>query len=155
MKDKWINVYTDGACSNNGKVGSKAGIGVFFSDNNPNNYSGKLKGCIQSNNRAEIYAVIKALNIIGDNNKKNIRIFTDSKYVIESMTKYIKKWSSNGWKLSNGRNVKNKDLFTELNDIIEFNKSRNIKVELKWIKGHSNSYGNQMADKYARMGINK
>lgn len=149
----WIEVYTDGACTKNGKKGSRAGIGVFFPDDPKKNYSGTLKGTIQTNNRAELYAIVKALELA--NSDKNIRIYTDSMYAYNSINKYMKNWLVNGWKLSNGKSVKNRDLFEELYYLMEKRKSMNLLVIIQWVKGHSNCYGNIIADKLATNGINK
>lgn len=100
-------MYTDGACTKNGSEYSRAGIGVFFPDDPKKNYSGSLKGVVQTNNRAELYAIVKALELADSD--KNIKVYTDSRYACDSINKYMKNWLVNGWKLSNGKGVKNKD----------------------------------------------
>ena len=67
-------VYTDGSCSNNGKSNAKAGIGVYFGDNDSRNVSERINGK-QTNNRAELLAILKAGQIIG---KDNVTIVSDS-----------------------------------------------------------------------------
>ena len=73
--------------------------------------------------------------------KSDVVIFTDSKYVKNGITDWIKKWEKNGWKSSNKKPVKNKDLWLMLNDLCYKNK-----VIWKWIKGHSKSKYNNLAD---------
>ena len=80
MESCIVNVYTDGACSNNGKKDAKAGIGVFFKENDPKNVSDRISGK-QTNNTAELKAIIKAVEIIvaeGINNNSHVHIHTDS-----------------------------------------------------------------------------
>lgn len=78
----YTHVWTDGSALNNSRNSeySLAGIGVFFGDNHPNNRSLPLPGVFQTNQRAEIYAIIVALEVIGPNTPSII--YTDSKYVI-------------------------------------------------------------------------
>ena len=60
---KTVNIYTDGACSNNGQRGAKAGLGVYFGENDPRNCSERIEGK-QTNNTAELKAIIKAAEIL-------------------------------------------------------------------------------------------
>ena len=71
-------MYTDGACSNNGKPGARAGLGVYFGLNHKKNVSERLIGQ-QTNNRAELTAAIRAIEVAP--NHFNLLIFTDSEYV--------------------------------------------------------------------------
>jgi ribonuclease HI len=79
----YTEVWTDGSALNNSRSSeySLAGIGVFFGDDHPNNKSLPLPGVFQTNQRAEIYAVIVALEVIGSNTP--VIVYTDSKYVID------------------------------------------------------------------------
>ena len=69
-----------------------------------------------TNNRMELLAPISALNKIED--KENIKIYTDSKYVKQGITEWINNWKLNGWKTSKKEDVKNKDLWTQLDNLI-------------------------------------
>ena len=95
-KDNDLNydycVYTDGACSNNGKLYAKAGIGIFFGHNDKRNVSERVDGK-QTNNTAELTAIIKTYPIIENDimNNKKIVIFTDSIYAIRCATTYGEK----------------------------------------------------------------
>ena len=83
-----IPIYTDGACSKNGYAEAKAGIGVFFSDNDERNVSALVdSGYKQTNNVAELLACIRAIKIVANDGNKYI-IYTDSEYVIKCSTKF-------------------------------------------------------------------
>ena len=136
-------IYTDGACSGNPGPG---GWGAVIFDNNKNqiNISGKEKE--STNNRMELMAPIMALKKVKNNSK--IVIYTDSTYVKNGITEWIKKWEKNGWKSSNRKPVKNKDLWIKLSDLCQKNK-----VVWKWVKGHSNNKYNDLADVLAKEAI--
>ena len=92
--NKIINIYTDGACSNNGKKTAKAGIGVYIED--ICNISERLIG-LQTNQRAELYAILKSLQLINIEEYKTINIYSDSQYSINCITKWIYGWLKNNW----------------------------------------------------------
>ena len=88
-----IYVYTDGACSNNGKKNARAGFGVYFGKDDPRNASESYNGP-QTNNVAELLAIIKALTILRQeiDNGEKIIIYSDSTYSIRCCTEYGEKW---------------------------------------------------------------
>ena len=137
-------IYTDGACSGNPGPG---GWGAVIIDKNKErkNISGNEKDT--TNNRMELTAPIMALKRI--KSKSKITIYTDSTYVKNGITEWIKKWEKNDWKNSNKKKVKNKDLWIELNNLC----LKNI-VTWKWVKGHSNNVYNNLADELATQAIN-
>ena len=137
-----IKIFTDGACSGNP---GKGGWGAFIQDNNnERNISGnELK---TTNNRMELTAVIKALEIFDKSQK--IEIFTDSKYVMHGLTEWIKNWKINNWKTSQKKEVKNKDLWILLDKA-----AQKHEITWNWVKGHSGNYGNEQADKLATQAI--
>ena len=136
-------VYTDGACSGNPGPGGWGAV-IFDNQKNQKNISGKEKDT--TNNRMELMAPIMALKKI--KSMSNVMIFTDSTYVKNGITEWIKKWEKNGWKSSSKKPVKNKDLWIKLNDLCQKNK-----VQWKWIKGHSNNKYNNLADDLATEAI--
>ena len=138
-----FTIYTDGACSGNPGPGGWGAV-IFDEREKQNNISGKVKDT--TNNRMELMAPIMALKKI--KSKSDITIFTDSTYVKNGITEWIKKWEKNGWKNSNRKPVKNKDLWIKLNDLCQKNK-----VIWKWVKGHSNNKYNTLADKLATQAI--
>ena len=143
-----IDVFTDGACSNNGRENAKAGIGIYFKENDPRNISQRIVGK-QTNNMAELWAVIKAFEIlrrdISDSNNI-INIYTDSEYVIKCANSYGEKCEQINWKKRNGV-IPNVELVKK---VYELNKT-NINVSIKWVRAHTNnkdylSEGNKGAD---------
>lgn len=93
-----INVYTDGACIDNGKPYARAGYGIWFGENDPRNTSESYKGK-QTNNIAELLAIIKALTILDNEIKSNqiINIYSDSRYAIRCCTTYGEKCYKKNW----------------------------------------------------------
>ena len=137
-----IKIYTDGACSGNP---GKGGWGALIQeDNNEKKLSGSELNT--TNNRMELTAVIKALEHY--NEAKEIEIFTDSKYVMQGITEWIKNWKSNHWKTSQKKDVKNKDLWVLLDTV-----SAKHDIKWSWVKGHAGDYGNEIADKLATQAI--
>jgi ribonuclease HI len=134
-------IFTDGACSNNGKPNAKAGIGIYFGENDPRNVSRRVVGK-QTNNVAELMAIIELFPIIENDIKegKFISIVTDSEYAIKCVTYYGKKQGE----------FPNKELVTKIYEL--YGNLEN--VTFKHCKAHTNktdylSKGNFMADKLA------
>ena len=137
-----INIWTDGACSGNPGPG---GWGVLIKYNNATKeISGSEKNT--TNNRMEMMAVIKALKYI--DTKSQINLYTDSKYVKEGITNWIISWKKNNWKNSQKKDVKNKDLWVELDSL-----SLKHNINWNWVKGHSGNIENDIADKLATEAI--
>ena len=91
----------------------------------------------------ELTATIKALEYISTKDK--IQIYTDSKYVKQGITEWITKWKINGWKTSKKEEVKNKDLWLELDNLTSKNS-----IEWVWVKAHSDNDLNNEVDLLAR-----
>ena len=143
-----LNVFTDGACSNNGKNKAKAGIGVYFGDNDKRNIYKICKGN-QTNNNAELTAILEAINICKNINK-NVIIYTDSKYSINCYTEWSSEWIKNNWKMKNNKIPENINVIKRGYTLLQENKN----ISLKYIKAHTNlmdkySIGNRKADKLA------
>jgi ribonuclease HI len=136
-------IYTDGACSGNPGPG---GWGAIILDEKKNqiNLSGKEKST--TNNRMELMAPIMALKKIKENHQ--IIIYTDSRYLKNGITIWIKNWKNNGWKSSHKKPVKNKDLWVELNNLTE-----KKTITWMWVKAHSGNKFNELADKLATKAI--
>ena len=137
-----IKIYTDGACSGNP---GKGGWGALIQENDDEK---KLSGSElnTTNNRMELTAVIKALEHYDE--AKEIEVFTDSKYVMQGITEWIKNWKTNHWKTSQKKDVKNKDLWVLLDSV-----SAKHDIKWSWVKGHAGDYGNEIADKLATQAI--
>ena len=138
-----LHVYTDGSCVNNGKPNAKAGYGVYFGNRDPRNVSAHLIGPA-TNNRAELTALIAALEIIGTT---PVVLYTDSQYCINGITSWIKGWKKNGWKTATGQPVINKDLWLKFDELYDPRLAT-----VKYVKAHDESVGNEMADVLAKHG---
>ena len=134
-----IKVYTDGSCLENPGKGGWAAIII--------NDSGRIeiKGSKENttNNQMELTAPIMALKEIPQGSK--VQIFTDSKYVKSGITEWIYSWKKNGWKTADKKEVKNKNLWTELDDL-----SNAFDIEWIWVKAHSSDELNNEVDLLAR-----
>jgi ribonuclease HI len=144
-------VYTDGACSNNGRTNALAGIGIFLGHDDPRNVFEIVEGK-QSNNTAELTAIIKTWPIIKHDvlSGKKITIVSDSIYAIRCVSSYGEKCAQNFW----NKEIPNKELVRVAYEIYKDNKN----VEFTHIKAHTNkqdvhSLGNDGADMLANKAI--
>lgn len=145
--DGYVVCYTDGSCLNNGKSNIFAGYGVFFGDGHQFNIGNPIEKN-PTNNVAEIEAAIYAIQICKQLQIPKLRILTDSSYLINSVTLWMKKWKSCKWFLSNGNPVKNVEQFQKLDRLL----SHDIQVKWEYVKAHSGIHGNEMADLLAKTG---
>ena len=134
-----IKIYTDGACSGNPGKGGWAAI-ILDNDDNQTSISGSEDNT--TNNRMELMAPIMALKKIKISSE--ITIYTDSKYVKDGITEWIKKWKINNWTNSNKQPVKNKDLWIELD-----NSCQKHIVTWEWVKAHAGNKYNNLVDEMA------
>lgn len=139
-----VTIYTDGACAGNPGPG---GWGAYFS------CKGRVKEIYGSeahttNNRMELLAAIRALETL--NKPCRVELYTDSVYVRSGITTWIHNWMKNNWLGSNKEIVKNADLWQIL-----YAQTLIHQVDWHWVKGHSNNYGNEIADKLACRGKNE
>lgn len=149
-----IVVFCDGSCVGNGKLGAKGGVGVYFGLNDPRNVSTGFPGK-QTNNRAELYAILAALDSTSsllslnrDFQYQPLHIKTDSKYCINCLTEWWKNWERNGWKTSDKKQVENKELIQK---IIEEIRARPLGfVKFTYVEGHSGIFENEQADRLAK-----
>ena len=134
-----IKIYTDGSCLENPGKGGWAAIIVN------NGKKTQIKGSEEktTNNQMELLAPIKALKKIPKGSK--VEIFTDSKYVKSGITEWIHNWKKNGWKTAGKKNVKNKELWTELDNL-----SNIFEIKWFWVKAHSTDKLNNEVDLLAR-----
>lgn len=138
-----IKVYTDGACKGNPGQGGWGAL-ILENDIKREIYGGESN---TTNNRMELMAVIRALELLKEQN--DITVFTDSTYVQKGISEWIINWKRNGWKSSNKKSVKNKDLWVELDNLNDL-----MSVKWEWIKGHAGHRGNERADYLANLGVN-
>lgn len=145
LRHEEINVYTDGACLNNGKANAKCGSGIWFGPNDERNQAIRVPGETQSNQVGELAAVIKAVEITPVS--WPLKIHTDSKYVINGLTTHLSTWEDQGW-----IGVKNADFFKRAAYLL---KRRSAPTYFQWVKGHEGNEGNEESDRLAKEGANK
>lgn len=133
-----IEIFTDGACLGNPGVG---GVGYLVRKNGKET-TFQQGYFLTTNNRMELSAVILALKSLTDEDGgESITVTTDSTYVKNGITSWIKKWRNNGWKSAKGH-VKNQDLWKQLDEL-----NSKFNIEWKWTKGHAGHRENEICDK--------
>ena len=138
-----IKIYTDGSCLGNPGNGGWAAIIII--DGKKTQLKGRKKNT--TNNQMELLAPIQALKKIPKGSK--VQIFTDSKYVKLGITEWIHNWKKNGLKTANKQQVKNKELWTDL-DLL----SNEFDIKWSWVKAHSVDKLNNEVDLIAREVVN-
>ncbi|KAF8340351.1 ribonuclease H-like domain-containing protein [Cantharellus anzutake] len=146
-ESRWTTVYTDGACKGNGQEGSTAGIGVWWGAGDPRNLSERCPGA-QTNNRAELIALIRALETTPLEQKLLVR--TDSEYSIKCVTDWLPGWRKKGFRNAKGNKIANLDIILYLEALVERKLPGTIRFE--WVEGHSGNVGNDAADRLATEG---
>lgn len=114
------------------------------------NISEPLRGDRQTNQRAELTAVARALDHVPID--RAVLIHTDSNYSIQCLTKWFQNWEKNNWRSSSGKAVENKDLIEPIIARIRERDMCRARTDFKWIKGHANDPGNTAADLLAVQG---
>ena len=142
MKDSTIHIFTDGACSGNPGPGGWAAI--LRVGGHEREISGGEEQT--TNNRMELMAVIRALEALKQ--PSTVRLHTDSRYVMDGASKWLRNWKANGWKTADKKPVKNVELWRMLDDAMTRHK-----IAWKWVAGHSGHAENERADALARAAI--
>ena len=142
MKSDVIDIFTDGACSGNPGPGGWAAI--LRSGGHERELSGGE--VLTTNNRMELMAVIKGLEAL--KRPSAVKVHTDSRYVMDGASKWLKNWKANGWKTSDKKPVKNTELWRALDAAMSEHA-----ISWKWIAGHSGHAENERADALARAAI--
>jgi ribonuclease HI len=163
-----LKIYTDGSSRGNGRVGAVAGVGVFFGPGDDryahdwgesqlgcqspmltarSNVSEPLQGPRQTNQRAELKAIHRAVELSPID--RDVIIYSDSHYSIQCVTVWFQSWRSNGWLTSGKKPVENRDLIELAVNRIEERYKAGSKTEFVWVKGHSTDAGNIAADRLA------
>ncbi|MEQ8462530.1 ribonuclease HI [Coleofasciculus sp. E1-EBD-02] len=135
------SVYTDGACTGNPGPGGWGTV-VYFTDGSVHEIGGATAQT--TNNRMELLAAIEALILLQRSGQTQpITLYTDSEYVKNGITKWIKGWKKKGWKTSQGKAVLNQDLWEKLDAV------NSPLVTWQYVRGHSGNQGNERCDQIA------
>jgi ribonuclease HI len=136
-----IVIYTDGACSGNPGPGGWGAV-LRWNGTEKELHGGDPQ---TTNNRMELMAAIQALEAL--NRPTKVNLHTDSKYLLDGITKWIKGWQRNGWLTSGRQPVKNADLWRRLTEAM-----KGHDITWSWVKGHAGDADNERADALARLG---
>lgn len=139
-----VEIYTDGACRGNPGPGGWAALLIAGTERK------ELSGAEAetTNNRMELMAAISALSAL--RRRCSVKLYTDSKYVLQGLTEWLPQWKARGWKTAARAPVKNKDLW-ELLDTAASAQD----IEWIWVKGHSGHEGNEFVDALANRAIDR
>ncbi|GAA5996307.1 RNA-DNA hybrid ribonuclease [Rhodotorula paludigena] len=154
---KGRKVYCDGSSRGNGQKGATAGIGVFWGhEPGASNLSERLPGSLQTNNRAEMYAVARILES-DPHPDEPLTICSDSEYTIGVFSKWIPGWKRRGWKTSDGKPVANQDLIRYILSLLALrmpadSTSPLANITFHKVKAHVGIEGNEQADRFANNG---
>jgi ribonuclease HI len=135
-----IEAFTDGACAGNPGPGGW-GVLIINGERQSEIFGGETA---TTNNRMEMTAAIEALKATSG----PIRLYTDSQYLKNGITDWIKGWKRNGWRTADRKPVKNQDLWMALDEA-----TRDRAVEWRWVRGHNGHPENERADMLARAGL--
>lgn len=142
---KKVLIYTDGACSGNPGVGGWAAILMY------NGHSKEISGYNKdtTNNRMELFAIIQGLAALKESCE--VEVYSDSAYAVDAINKgWLQNWQRSNWKTADKKDVKNRDLWTDLSLKISRHNVTFIKV-----KGHSDNEYNNRCDELARAAISE
>ena len=139
---KQVIIYTDGACRGNPGPGGWGAL-IKFESAEKEIFGGQPD---TTNNQMELSAAIEGLAALKE--PCSVELFTDSKYVMDGITQWIQNWKKNNWRTAAKKDVKNKELWQKLDQLISQHR-----VQWHWVKGHSGDAGNETADLLANKGI--
>lgn len=133
-----IEIYTDGGCIGNPGRGGWAYTLTRSGERKEENGADPDT----TNNRMELTAVIRALSYVESSYPDDdVVLHTDSQYVKNGITTWIKTWKQNGWKTATKSTVKNRDLWERLDAL-----AVGLRVDWKWVKGHDGNFENERCD---------
>lgn len=165
---KTTHIYTDGSGDYSVYNDVHGGVGIFFGDDDIRNISMPYIIYPITHNRAEIYGMIRAVEIMTTpdrlpKEKERIIIYSDSQYAVNTITEWIHSWKKRKWKKSDGKEPENLDLWYWLDKLLMIYSSH-YQVDFQWVPAHLKEpkdnttveyklwYGNMMADKFAVAG---
>lgn len=136
-----VVIYTDGACKGNPGPGGW-GAWLRWGEHEKEMFGGEP---LTTNNRMELTAVIEALAAL--KRSTAVAVYTDSEYVKNGITTWIKGWKNRGWRTADGKPVKNQELWQRLDALVAQHQ-----VSWHWVRGHTGDPGNERADELANRG---
>lgn len=139
---KVVDIFTDGACSGNPGPGGWGAI-LRYGETEKELCGGEPD---TTNNRMELTAAIEALEAL--KRPVTVRLYTDSEYLKNGITKWIHGWKAKGWKTADKKPVKNEDLWRRLDAARTAHQ-----IEFHWVRGHAGHPENERADVLARQGL--
>ncbi|OEC34231.1 ribonuclease HI [Pseudomonas sp. 21C1] len=139
-----VEIYTDGACKGNPGVGGWGAL-LVFKGVEKELWGGEAQ---TTNNRMELTAAIRALAEL--KRPCEVRLVTDSQYVMQGIQDWMPNWKKRGWKTSTKQPVKNADLWVQLDEQVNRHS-----VTWQWIRGHTGHAGNERADQLANRGVDE
>jgi ribonuclease HI len=139
-----VEIYTDGACRGNPGPGGWAALLVCGKERK------EVMGSdpATTNNRMELSAAIHGLRAL--KRRCTVRLYTDSKYVLQGITEWLPNWKARGWRTAAREPVKNQDLWEQLDSAVAAQD-----IEWHWVKGHSGHDGNEHVDRLANEAIDR
>lgn len=139
-----IDLFTDGACSGNPGPGGWGAI--LRAGRHEKELSGGERAT--TNNRMEMMAAIRGLDVL--KKRSAVNVHTDSRYLLDGASKWLKRWKANGWKTADKKPVKNEDLWRALDELLTRHQ-----VNWHWVRGHCGHVENERADALARAAIER
>ena len=142
-------IYTDGGCSGNPGPGGW-GCVILDGENDTRLSGGEAH---TTNNRMELQAAISALDAVVKNTEwriKKVCVYSDSQYVKNGITSWIKNWKKNGWRTAAKKPVLNKELWEQLDTLYN-----QLNIEWKWVKGHAGITYNEVCDQLCQSEMQK
>ncbi|MDB5038941.1 MAG: rnhA [Bacteriovoracaceae bacterium] len=141
-----IIIFADGGCLGNPGPG---GAGTIVADSKRVLELG-FREASTTNNRMELMAVIQALEALEHNKWKasHVKFFCDSQYVLNGIQKWVRGWKRNGWKTGEGEDVKNRDLWEKLSELVSV-AQKEFQIDWEYVPSHSGIPGNERCDEIA------
>ncbi|WP_252272972.1 ribonuclease HI [Pseudomonas subflava] len=139
-----VEIYTDGACKGNPGPGGWGAL-MIYKGAEKELWGGEPN---TTNNRMELMAAICAL--IALTRPCQVRLVTDSQYVMKGIQEWMPNWKKRGWKTSTKEPVKNADLWQALDEQVNRHQ-----VTWQWVRGHTGHPGNEKADQLANRGVDE
>lgn len=144
-----IEIYTDGSLRKE-KKGDVCGFGIYFPGGQVNNVASPFLLEPLTHNRAELYAIYRAIRITEKYcHFDEIIIHSDSEYAVNSLTVWLHNWKKNNWIDSKKKPVKNQDIIKNIDNLLQKHRG---KIKFQWVKAHSGIEGNEEADRLANIG---